>query len=278
MRQPFQKGAFTLLDQSRADMSDAAGAVALKPVDLATVAREMGYIPDADWGWVNYKRFILTIGNEYGRKRHLEIGGGRNPLFSPADLAKYGFQVTINDISANELALAGPEYAKVQCDIASDEALSVLGHGRYDFAYCFMVMEHVRNVRRMWENVYGLLAQGGVALSFFPTLYAPPFVINRLLPETFARKALHSLFPQRTDTSSHPKFPAHYNYCRSGDDVLPPLLSEIGFTSAMVLPTYGHSYFVRVPGLKQADAGLTRLARRKDWRLLSTYAYVLAVK
>ena len=45
-----------------------------------------------------------------------------------------------------------------------------------------------------------------------------------------------------------------------------------------MLPFYGYSYFWKVPGLKQVDAAFTRFVRARDWRLFTSFAYILAVK
>ena len=47
-----------------------------------------------------------------------------------------------------------------------------------------MLAEHVPDGYRFHSNLFELLKPGGVAFHFMPTLYSPPFVINRLLPET----------------------------------------------------------------------------------------------
>ena len=194
------------------------------PRDIRAIARDLGYSPDWNWSWENYKNTIVALTNEYDLRDHLEIGGGRDPVFQPPELVRHGIRVTINDISQKELDLAPPEFSKLCCDIASPSTLDTIGRNRFDFAYCSMVMEHVPDVAQMWRNIYGLLIPGGAALSFFPTLFAPPFVANQLMPEALSRAVLHTLFPDRRDDGGNPKFPAHYNYLpgqRGGDRAAP---------------------------------------------------------
>ena len=245
---------------------------------IRQIAAELGYSPDWHWSWSNYKSMILAIANEYGLKHHLEIGGGRDPLFTPQEMADNRFDVTINDISDRELALAPPEFAKICCDIASPTTLDTMGREKFDFAYCRMVMEHVPDVAQMWKNVHGLLQPGGVALSFFPTLFAPPFLANQCVPEWLSRAVLHRLFADRRDEGDNPKFPAHYNHCRGSERAIVPLLKDIGFREVVVLPFYGYSYFWKIPVLKQLDAAFTRLARARDWRTFTSFAFVIARK
>lgn len=248
------------------------------PAGLRAVADGLGYASDWNWAWENYKPMVLALAKAHGLRRHLEIGGGRDPLFTPDELGAHGLAVTLNDISEHELMLAPPAFAKLCCDIAAPDTVATVGRERFDFAYCRMVMEHVPDVARMWRNVHDILTPGGVALSFFPTLFAPPFVLNELMPERLSRAIVHTLFPDRHDDGDNPKFPAHYNLCRGSEAPLVPLLREIGFREVIVLPFYGYSYFWKIPVVKQVDAAFTRLARARDWRTFTSFAYVVARK
>ena len=249
-----------------------------QPRSIRAIADDLGYSPDWTWSWDNYKSMILTMANEYGLKDHLEIGGGRDPLFGPGELATHGLHVTVNDISQKELSFLSSDYATLCCDIASPETVGIVGREKFDFAYCRMVMEHVPDVARMWANVHAILTPGGAALSFFPTLFAPPFVLNELMPEKLSRAALHAFFPDRGDDGDNPKFPAHYDHCRGRDSAIVPLLTQIGFREVVVLPFYGYSYFWKIPGLKQVDAAFTKLARARDWRTFTSFAFVIVRK
>ncbi|MEH3145070.1 MAG: methyltransferase domain-containing protein [Methylobacterium frigidaeris] len=248
------------------------------PAGLRAVAEDLGYTPDWTWSWDNYKRMILALTRDYDLRHHLEIGGGRDPVFTPAELAGHGIKVTINDLSQRELDLAPAGFATLCCDIAAPDTVEATGRDRFDFAYCRMVMEHVPDVTRMWRNVHDLLRPGGVALSFFPTLFAPPFIANHLMPERLSRTVLQAVFPDRGDDGDNPKFPAHYDLCRGREAVLVPVLRGIGFREVVVLPFYGYSYFWKIPGLRQVDAAFTRLARARDWRTFTSFAYVIVRK
>lgn len=255
-----------------------AQAAAPEPLDIRDIVARLDYDPDFNWAWENYKRTIVEIAQQKGLTRHLEIGGGRDPLFLPHEVAAHGFDVTLNDISAHELSLAPKGYSTVQCDIAGEDAKSILGAGVYDIAYSRMVMEHVPDVARMWENIAHALAPGGVAFSFFPTLYAPPYVLNRLIPEKVSRWALETVFPDRKEDGDNPKFPAFYDYCFSDEEKIIPMLTRAGFSDVVVLPFWGYSYFWKFPGIKQVDAAFTKIARERQWRAVSSFAYVIAIK
>ena len=72
--------------------------------------------------------------------------------------------------------------------------------GRFDLVISRMVMEHVRDAKRAWTNISGLLAPGGVAFAFHPTLYAPPFLINWLAPEALTAPVFAFSSPIATTT------------------------------------------------------------------------------
>lgn len=245
---------------------------------LAAIVSELGYSPDWNWSWESYKSLIVRLSQEYGLTRHFEVGGGRDPLFAPDEARALGLSVTLNDISADELARAPAEFPKVCCDVAAPDTMRHVASGAYDFAYSRMVMEHVRDARQLWRNQYDMLAPGGAALAFIPTLYAPAFAANRLVPERLSSAIVHRLFPDRHDEGDNPKFPAFYDLCRGDDRKVAPVLQEIGFRDVMVLPFYGYSYFWKVPLLKQVDAAFTRIVRARDWRTFTSFAYILAVK
>jgi hypothetical protein len=139
-------------------------------------------------------------------------------------------------------------------------------------------MEHVPDVEKMWRNINAVLMPGGIAFSFFPTLYAPPYVLNRMIPEKLSRLVLETILPDRRPDGDNPKFPAHYDWCFSREDKIEPMLRRAGFSDITVLPFWGYSYFWKFPFIKQIDAALTQIARRQDWRNISSFAYVIATK
>jgi SAM-dependent methyltransferase len=245
---------------------------------IRKIAADLDYPSGWHWCWDNYKPTVLELSRQLGLSRHLEIGAGRDPLFQPKESAELGLEITLNDISAHELSLAPSGYGKLQCDITSPQAPELLGRDKYDLAYCRMVMEHVPDVAAMWRNVNAVLTPGGIALAFYPTLYALPYSMNRLMPERLSRLLLETIFPERKPDGGDPKFPAHYDYCFSSEDKMMPMLRQAGFSDAVILPFWGYSYFWKVPGLKQIDAAFNRLAERKNWRAASSFAYLIAIK
>ena len=243
---------------------------------LEETFRSLGVENHHRWAWDNYKRVVEELCGRLRAKRIVEIGGGRDPLFTVEGVKRLGVEMTVNDISAGELAVLPKGYETACFDVAGDISSRADLRGRYDLAFSRMVFEHVADGRRAWSNLYELLAPGGVALAFIPTLYAVPFVLNRLLPDKLAATIVKMLFANRTDDED-PVFPARYSWCFT-DDRLERMLSGIGYREVEVLPFYGHDYYESFPVVRDVNAWFTDLARRNDWRLLSSHAYIAVRK
>ncbi len=247
---------------------------------LASPLRRLGYDSRELWAWDCYKSTVLAFveacrdagRHDDGRVRVLEIGGGRAPLLTPDETRAAGVALMVNDISPRELALGPAEFAKAEFDVAG--AVDPGLHGRHDLVISQMVMEHVRDAGAAWANMALLLAPGGVALAFHPTLYAPPFVINRLLPEALTGPALRFFFPTRHD-GDEPKFPARYELCTGDPDVVQSTLRRARFREALSAPFWGDRYFERIPLIREANDALSALAEARDWRFLTSYAYTM---
>jgi SAM-dependent methyltransferase len=265
-----------ILSQSEAGRLVPGGFAPRRP--LAEIVADLDYSADWNWSWNTYKDAIKQIAAEYGLRRHLEIGGGRDTLFTPLEAAAHGIDLTVNDISAKELELAPSAFRKVCCDVAAPDTMATIEPEAYDFVYSRMVMEHVRDSRQLWENQYAMLDDGGVALAFFPTLYAPAFALNRMVPESVSSAIVKRMFPDRHAEGDNPKFPAFYDNCYGSAEKVAPMLEEIGFRNVLVLPFYGYSYFWKLPVLKQVDAAFTRFVRERDWRTFTSFAYIIAEK
>lgn len=253
-------------------------AAAQSPATIAALFD--GLAPDwhSQWAWDNYESTILALARHYGLRRVCEIGGGRDPLFSAEQAHRRGLELTVNDIDSGELALT-PAGLKTACfDIAGDLSEPDIARGGYDLMVSRMVFEHVGDVERAWTNIHALLAPGGVALAFFPTLWAPVFALNHILPEKASRAIVHALFPARRDGGGDPKFPAHYDWCRGSRATLTPMLTRAGFSDVHIQRFWGHGYFDRMPGLKQADHAFNALAAKIGWDFVTTYAYVVVRK
>jgi SAM-dependent methyltransferase len=246
-----------------------------RPATLAGAFAELGVSNADEWGWDNYERVIRHLIQRFGARQLLEIGGGRAPMFGLPELADLDVALTVNDISAPELARLPAGYLTACFNVAGE--LPEILRNEYDFAFSRMVFEHVEDGRQAWRNLHSVLAPGGVAIAFIPTLFAFPFVINWLIPDRIAKRIAEMLDRGRSDDTV-PVFPAHYSWSFSIERWLRPMLSEAGYREVMVLPFYGHRYYQHFPIVRDVHAWFTALARRKDWRIFSTYTYIVVRK
>ena len=60
------------------------------PRDARQIVTDLGYPSDWIWAWDNYKKTIVELSHERRLLRHLEIGGGRDPLFLPDEARAHG--------------------------------------------------------------------------------------------------------------------------------------------------------------------------------------------
>jgi len=248
------------------------------PGALSELVGEMNPDWHSNWAWSHYEELVLRLSSRFGLSALCEIGGGRDPGFLPTNPALRGLSLTVNDIDQHELDCAPLGLAKVCFNIAGDLSKTDARPGSFDLMFSRMVFEHVDGVERAWNNIHTLLKPGGVALAFFPTLYAPVFVVNCMIPEKLSRAIVHALYPARRDGGSDPKFPALYDHCVSSERALRPMLEKAGFSDIHVQPFWGHGYFKRMPVIREVDDLFNWLAARIDWRLMSTHAFVLVRK
>jgi SAM-dependent methyltransferase len=231
---------------------------------------------DGDWAIANYKRTISDFCKSFAPQRLIEIGGGRDPLFDPQEIKNLGVEMTINDISSRELAVLPPGYRTACFDVAGNVSSFADRRNSFDFAFSRMVFEHVTDGQRAWANLYDLLAPGGVALTYIPTLFAFPFVANWLLPDKLAAAIVKTLYKNRTDDDD-PVFPARYSWCFT-DARLQKMLSAIGYREIFVQPFYGHGYYKSLPILHKMQTRFSGIARRRDWRAFTSFAYIAVRK
>lgn len=223
--------------------------------------------------WRKQPELLLQLISAFERADILEYGGGRSPTFALSDLPETVGSYTVNDISASELEKAPPGYDTACFDVCGDTSQFA---GRFDVIFSKMLAEHVPDGEAMHRNTLALLKPGGVAFHFMPKLYALPFVANYLLPERLSQTILYAAFPHRRSES--PKFPAVYSWCHGHTGRLAERIKALGYSDVEITPFYGHGYYRRLPGIKQAEVSFRRLAMRADWSFWASYMYVIAHK
>ena len=232
-----------------------------------------GMIEGKSWldAMQGYDDALRSIVAQYPDAAILELGGGRRPSFQLSELPDNLKSYTVNDISDEELSLVPEGYDTACFDVAGDASGF---EGRYDVVFSRFLAEHVRDGRAMHRNIYKVLKPGGVAFHLIPTLYALPFVINRLLPERIGEKVL-ALNPRREIS---PKFPAFYSWCRGNTPAMRRLFDQIGYERVEIRGFYGHFYYDTIPLLREIESWFAHLACRNEWSWCTSYAYVIAHK
>jgi SAM-dependent methyltransferase len=226
-----------------------------------------------DYAFAHQKEVIRQLIVDRGLRVICEVGGGRSPLFTLAEVAELDLDYTVLDVSAAELALASPQYARVIGDICSLR-LDDSRVGSYDLVFSQMLAEHVSSGEAMHRNILRLLRPGGIAFHFFPTLYSPLFVANRLLPERLAQWTLRMVLGR----AHHEKFPAKYSWCYGPSPRRMQKFRALGYTVLAYRPFYGTEYLQSFPVARHLEQGFHRVAARRRSRLFTSYAWVVLQK
>jgi SAM-dependent methyltransferase len=229
-------------------------------------------------GWTQAPEFLSALIGREGSTSLLEIGSGANPTLSPAELAEHpGLRYTTNDIDADELAKAGPEYETLHLDMATARA-DALPRGAYDLVFSRMVNEHVGDGERYYRNIFDVLRPGGVTAHCFSTLYALPFVANRLLPENLTSRLLDLFNPR--DRYQQDKFPAHYSWSRGPSARSIERLERLGYEIVEYRGYFGHPYYNRplLRPLRALEEAKAALLCRRPVAALTSYAVVILRK
>lgn len=246
-------------------------------MDIAEKISELQQRGDTSWAWKNFLPTVKDLVVSTGAKSILEIGGGRSPSFSKEEVENFGLDYTVNDISARELSLAPDWVKKAHFDIQTPNHSELAPfEGQFDLVYSQMVMEHVASFERAYKNIYRILAPGGVSIAFHPVLYAAPFVINRLIPESASEGLLRRVFPHRSDDGV-PKFPAVYSGCVISEG-FQRTLKDIGFSTVRQVPFYGHNYYMKIPVVRELHDRVSAFIRDRNLRQLASFCYTIAIK
>jgi SAM-dependent methyltransferase len=207
-------------------------------------------------GWTTAPEFV---GDAIERERAgsvLEVGGGRNPTIPPIELSRRGLSYTVNDAFESELALADPIYEKLCFDMATPLPAAV-AERRFDVIFSRMVNEHVDDARAYYENIFQLLKPGGISVHMYATMFALPFVVNRLIPDQLADRILPVVLGG-DEPDRYEKFPARYSWCRGPTRSTFARLRSVGFQVEEFRAYFGHTYYSRVRPLDRLELAKAR--------------------
>lgn len=229
--------------------------------------------------WVGYGDYVQNTIIKTRARRVLELGGGANPALPLEFVEDNAIEYTVLDISAVELAKAPDGYKKICSDIGSTRMEFEGNDGSYDLVFSKMLAEHVKNGEQMHRNVFRLLAPGGRAVHYFPTLYAPPFVLNRIIPEALADRLLQWLEPGREKEGNKGKFPAYYSWCRGPTKRQLQRFRSLGYGVEEYVGFFGHNaYYQRIPVVRSLHRRLSEWLVTHPMPGLTSSVYVILTK
>jgi SAM-dependent methyltransferase len=202
----------------------------------------------------------------------LDVGAGANPLLDEAFVVRQDLHYAILDVDRGELDKAPAGFRRIHADIT---AADLPVDDAFDLICSMDLAEHLADPEAFHRNVLRLLRPGGVAVHFFPTLYALPFVVNRVAPERVMRPLLLRLQPDRLQRGLHPKFPALYRWCRGPTRRQLRRFARLGFEMESYVGYFGHGYYTAVPVLDRLEQAKAALLRAHPVPALTSYALVV---
>jgi hypothetical protein len=186
-----------------------------------------------------------------------DVGGGPNPLFSSTEAAHLDLSYVLLDISEQQLAKAPPEYSTLLCDVAQPPREA---WGTFDLVFSRWVAEHAPSAESFHRGVGSLLKPLGYAVHLFPTLFALPFVVNKLLPEhlSYPLANARALTPgaKRERHGNFGKFPAYYRWCYGPTKRQIKRLNAVGFSVESYIGFFGDAYYRKLPVVGRFESAL----------------------
>lgn len=137
----------------------------------------------------------------------IDVGGGRTWYFGEEYRRNPDFKVIGVDIDADELALNPMLDQAIATDICKSLGVP---DGSVDLVLCRATVEHLHDTGAFLKNVHGALRPGGKAAFVFANKWAPPMVLNRIIPEWLSGRLLLTLVP---GTKGYGGFKAYYDKC-----------------------------------------------------------------
>lgn len=222
--------------------------------------------------WQGFEQHVADLIRESDATAVGELGGGANPTLSLADLVGRPFDLSVLDISAEELQRTPPQAETLLVDLCAEEPPV---HERFDVVFSRMLCEHVRSGRRFHRNCFAALRPGGYAVHFFPSASALPFALNRALPSGLSRRLLVAFFPARRQGGRHGKFPARYSWCWGPTPAQLGRYRSLGFEVVSCQVGIGHGYYDRIPPLRALERAKTALVLKRPSPWLAAYVTVV---
>jgi len=235
----------------------------------------MTYLPSVSFGhssvaWSEHLSYLRRLLEQHQVSGLCELGAGANPALELHETNSRGLEYTLLDISAAELAKAPAGFRKVQADLC-DRKLKL--DEQFDFVFSRMLLEHVTDARQFHANVWRMLRPGGVAFHFFPTLYSPVFLANRLIRPAWSERLLRALAPR--DPQREKKFAAYYQWCQGPSPRQILRYGELGYDVLAYQGFFGHGYYARIPLIGRLHRVVSEWLVAHPLPALTSYAYLV---
>jgi SAM-dependent methyltransferase len=222
-------------------------------------------------GWDKFPAFIEQVIARNSAKRVCEIGAGANPAIGREAIRKYGLTFRAADQVEGELLKSEMKEACVYDVCAS----APVPGAPYDLIFSRMTAEHFRDPERAYANMFAALEPGGLAVHSFATLYALPFVLNRMLPDRVS-DLLYNRFSARADSERHGKFKAYYSHCRGPMESQLQFFRNLGYDIVEYRAYFGHKYYQpKLPLLDLVHRQKTKLLLKAPIACFVSYATVI---
>ncbi len=223
--------------------------------------------------WSNYPGFVQNLVLQYGARKICDVGGGANPVLPLQFITDNQLDCTILDISSTELEKAPSGYKKLVRNIEAEDFVST---GQFDLLITKMMAEHLKNGRLFHKNIFSMLKPGGLAVHYFPTLYALPFLANKLMPEWLSSFLLDIFLPR--DHYQLGKFPAYYSWCYGPTPSMLKMLDESGYEILQYRGFFGNIYYTRIPIIRNLHSIYTQYLVRHPHPYLTSFAQIVLRK
>ncbi len=226
--------------------------------------------------FTEFDQIVIDLVKKNGFRSICEVGGGANPLLSLEFIQQNALEYTILDISQEELDKSPEGYLKLCGDITGEVPFVP---EQFDFVFSKMLAEHVIDGRRFHQNVFDILKPGGFAFHFFPTLYAFPFLLNFVIPESFGHFLLKTFNPERLASGMTNKFPAHYSWTRGPTKNQIAKLQSVGFEIESYIGLVGHDgYYRRLKPILAIHRAFANAIIKSKLSAFTSYAFLIMRK
>jgi hypothetical protein len=226
-------------------------------------------------GWEKMPKFIEELIIRFDIKSVFEIGAGANPTLSPDIVKMLKISYTLNDVDKEELDKADAVYERDMSDLCRDDVSKNFTR-KYDLVFSRMAGEHFYNAKNLHSNIYKLLNDGGYSIHCFSTLYAFPFLINKITPEWISDKLLAIFNPR--DSYHHKKFKAYYDMSFGPSSKMIRFFISEGYQIINYSGYYGHPYYKRISLLNALEKLKADWLVKHPIPLLTSYATIILKK